>query len=683
MTGRENTASASDLVEAAAGAIPDNAVIAVAGELPQTRAPGKAFVPFRPLSQAGTLDSAGAIVELERNRTKGADFLALTPPTNAWLEELPLFGDHCRSRYDVIFESADLGTVLDLRRLAAVDNDRREEKQEEGPTDGAVPVKPKEAFDSFEALAIALARLVPREGYTAEGFRRFERHGVHVTPVHFYHPIPDTSELSDDIWSHESELVGIDMNDNEQLRLVQDVFPQFRHEYEALPKAPTGDPTTFHHGNGLFDGTDALALYCMLRHLCPRHVIEVGSGYSTRLAAQAALANGSTELTCIEPYPDEVLRQGYPGVTSLITERVEDVSLDLFTALGANDVLFIDSSHVIRIGGDVAFLFLEVLPRLHPGVVVQVHDVFLPQQYPREWVVDGLRFWNEQYLLQAFLAFNSGFRVLLANNYLKARYPDVLRSTFPTSPWWGGGSFWFERRPESQNEASPNIVPALGDAQTVTGKTRRGAQPRASDPLKDLTLREIGSRTGTDKAEPRRTILDLYDQHLRTLRDEQLTLVEIGVFRGDSLRMWRDYFPLGRIYGIDINADAMQHEDERIRVFIGSQSDGPFLDRVVAECGKPDIIIDDGSHLASDQIGSLLHLWPHLKPGGYYIVEDTHTSYLSDYRMGLHQPGTTIELLKNVVDDVHAMWHDGEITLPQCEWVVFANETCLLRKLTG
>ena len=126
--------------------------------------------------------------------------------------------------------------------------------------------------------------------------------------------------------------------------------------------------------------------------------------------------------------------------------------LDLFTALEADDVLFIDSSHVVRTGGDVTFLFLEVLPRLQPGVVVQVHDVFLPHEYPREWVVDGLRFWNEQYVLQAFLAFNSAFRVLLANSYLDARYPDALRNTFPTSPWWGGGSLWFQRRPDSPDE---------------------------------------------------------------------------------------------------------------------------------------------------------------------------------------------------------------------------------------
>jgi cephalosporin hydroxylase len=666
--------------------MPEDALIAVAGDLPESGETGRRYVHFEPAPGAQSLDSAGAIVELERSRTRGAGFLMLPAPTNAWLDELALFGDHCRSRYDLIFESTALGAVLDLRRRGAAATESHSEAEAASVEGGTAEAE--EGPDALDALARSLSQLVRRDGFTANEFRTFERHGVHVTPVHFYGPIPDTAQLSDEVWAP-SELVGIDMNDDEQLHLLREVFPQFRGEYEALPTAPTDDHTAFHLENGLFGGTDALVLYCMLRHLRPRRVIEVGSGPSTRLSAQAARSNGSTELVCIEPYPDEVLQEGFEGLTSLITARVEEVSLDLFTALEADDVLFIDSSHVVRIGGDVAFLFLEVLPRLRPGVVVQVHDVFLPHQYPHEWVVDGLRFWNEQYLLQAFLASNSAFRVVLANSYLEARYPDVLRSTFPTSPWWGGGSFWFQRRPDSpmQSEESPNTVAEPRDrphaAPTAAVKIRRSPQPEASESIRALTLREIGARTGTDKAEPRRTILDLYDQHLRTLRNEPITLLEIGVFRGESLRMWRDYFPLGRIYGVDIEPDSMQHEDERIRVFIGSQSDVAFLENVVAESGNPDIIVDDGSHLASDQIGSLLHLWPHLKPGGYYIVEDTHTSYLSNYRMGFRQPGTTIELLKKVIDDVHVMWHDGEVTLPQCEWVFFASETCLIRKLAS
>jgi Methyltransferase domain len=452
VTPSENAVGATLLIETAAAAIPEDAVIAVAGELPESSLMGRAFIPFEPRSREGTLHSAGAIVALERIRTKGADFLALAAPTNAWLEDLPLFGDHCRSRYEVIFEAPDVGALLDLRRLAAAVREQGEGGHRAAPPNDAGSLKRQEPSDALDALAIALSRLVRAGGYTAEEFRCFERRGVHVTPVHFHQPIPDTSQLADDIWSRASELVGIDMNDDEQVCLVRDVFPQFRSEYEALPNAPTGDPAAFYHGNGRFDGTDALGLYCMLRHLRPRRVLGVGSGYSTRLAAQAALVNRSTELVCIDPDPDEVLQEGFAGLTSLITARVEEVSLDLFTTLEAGDVLFIDSSHVVRIGGDVEFLFLDVLPRLQSGVVVQVHDVFLPYQYPREWLVDGLRFWNEQYLLHAFLAFNSAFRVLLADSYLEARHPHVLRSTFPTSPWWGGGSFWFQRWPVSPKQ---------------------------------------------------------------------------------------------------------------------------------------------------------------------------------------------------------------------------------------
>src|SRR5207247_5820903 len=98
--------------------------------------------------------------------------------------------------------------------------------------------------------------------------------------------------------------------------------------------------------------------------------------------------------------------------------------------LQSGDVLFIDSSHTVKIGGDVNYLFLEVLPRLKPGVIVHVHDIFLPFEYPREWVRDDFRFWAEQYLLQAFLTFNSEFQVLMANNYLNHSYAKVLRRAF-------------------------------------------------------------------------------------------------------------------------------------------------------------------------------------------------------------------------------------------------------------
>jgi Methyltransferase domain len=122
------------------------------------------------------------------------------------------------------------------------------------------------------------------------------------------------------------------------------------------------------------------------------------------------------------------------------------VELDFFSKLESGDILFIDSSHTVKIGGDVNYLFLEVLPRLKPGVIVHVHDIWFPFDYDRQWVLGEFRFWAEQYLLQAFLAFNSEFEVLICNSYLGFYFPEELKSCFPHSPWSGGGSFWMRRK---------------------------------------------------------------------------------------------------------------------------------------------------------------------------------------------------------------------------------------------
>jgi predicted O-methyltransferase YrrM len=192
---------------------------------------------------------------------------------------------------------------------------------------------------------------------------------------------------------------------------------------------------------------DALVAYCMVRHFQPRLIIEVGSGFSSLVLGDAVAKNTDSSLICIEPFPREFLREGFPGLQSLIEQKVQDIDLDFFAQLESRDILFIDSSHTVKIGGDVNYLFLEVLPRLKPGVIVHVHDIFLPFEYRRDWVLDEFRFWTEQYLLQAFLTFNSEFEVLMANNYLNQYHEEALKAAFPDLSSWGGGSFWMRRKP--------------------------------------------------------------------------------------------------------------------------------------------------------------------------------------------------------------------------------------------
>jgi hypothetical protein len=298
-----------------------------------------------------------------------------------------------------------------------------------------------------------------------QSFLLWERHGFHVTPVHFYQPIPDTQNLPRTLWDRPSDIVGIDMNEPMQLNLLREQFPKFRNEYEQFAIRRTSTSHQFHLNNGLFDGFDALVAYCMVRHFQPRLIIEVGSGFSSLLFNEAATKNKNSVLVCIEPFPQEFLKQGIPRLQRLIEKKVEEIDLEFFSQLNSGDILFIDSSHTVKIGGDVNYLFLEVLPRLNPGVIVHIHDIFLPFEYRRDWVVEELRFWTEQYLLQAFLTFNSEFEVLMANSYMAHKYLEEVKAAFPSlerlntsspnSGKWGGGSFWVRRKSSPRSDRQP------------------------------------------------------------------------------------------------------------------------------------------------------------------------------------------------------------------------------------
>lgn len=283
-------------------------------------------------------------------------------------------------------------------------------------------------------------------------FNLFQKLGIHITPNHYYMPIPDTAKLKDDLWLKKSELVGIDMNEKGQIELLSAFVSNYREEYESLPRQYTGVQHQYYVNNRDFGRVDGEILYCMIRHFKPERIFEIGSGHSTYLSAQALTKNkelgeGEGELIAIEPNPRGALKVGFPGLTKLIAIEVQELDLSFFDELKENDILFIDSSHVLKIGGDVQFEYLEILPRLNEGVIVHLHDIFLPGEYPRKWVFEQFRFWNEQYLLQAFLAFNQSFKVLWAGNYMHINHPEKLTSAFNTySPQSVfPGSFWMRK----------------------------------------------------------------------------------------------------------------------------------------------------------------------------------------------------------------------------------------------
>lgn len=268
-------------------------------------------------------------------------------------------------------------------------------------------------------------------------------------PGHYYSPIPDPDDLlrrEKQIWAPRPGLTGVDMQIPRQLELLQSLRPHLAAIDYPVDAPP--EPDRYYYMNGMFPVLDAEFLFGALCLFKPKRVIEVGSGFSSLVMADAnrRAFGGGIDITCIEPYPRDFLVAGVEGITRLVTSRLQDVDLALFDQLESGDILFIDSSHVCKTGSDVNLLFFEVLPRLKPGVYVHLHDIFLPDEYPKPWVLTEERSWSEQYLLHGFLMFNSQWRVVWMAHYMCTRHSQAVSSVFPRYPALGeGGSFWMQR----------------------------------------------------------------------------------------------------------------------------------------------------------------------------------------------------------------------------------------------
>ena len=292
-------------------------------------------------------------------------------------------------------------------------------------------------------------RMVRRVGVQRLPIARQIFRKVGMLPIrnHYYEPLHDPSKFKYAL-NRDRELPGVDFNAQEQLALLKTF--SFTDELRQFPvKKRHGD--RFYYDNDSFCSGDSEILYSMIRSKKPRRLVEIGCGFSTLMIQKAIVknkeeANYLCQHICIEPFENKWLEE---LDTELMRKKVEDVDKELFTSLEANDILFIDSSHVIRPQGDVLFEYLEILPILNPGVIVHIHDIFTPKDYPKEWLVDQFKLWNEQYLLEAFLSHNKAYKILGALNYLKHHFPKELSECCPIladqihirEP----GSFWIQK----------------------------------------------------------------------------------------------------------------------------------------------------------------------------------------------------------------------------------------------
>jgi hypothetical protein len=275
------------------------------------------------------------------------------------------------------------------------------------------------------------------------------RSTLYVPLGHYYSPIISPAELEKrkfEIWKAPLNVIpGIDLREKEQLKLLED----FRAHYSLLPfEAQAKEGFRYQYENSMYSYSDGIMLFNMIMHFKPKRIIEVGSGYSSALMLDTnhTFFNNTIQCTFIEPYPERLNSLLKPNEKiALLQKPVQDIDLSLFGTLEENDFLFIDSTHVSKTGSDVNFIFFEILPRLKKGVKIHFHDIFYPFEYPINWVLEEARNWNEDYLLRAFLSYNSEFRIIMYNTFLEQFHELWFAQNMPLCLRNRGGSIWLER----------------------------------------------------------------------------------------------------------------------------------------------------------------------------------------------------------------------------------------------
>lgn len=270
-------------------------------------------------------------------------------------------------------------------------------------------------------------------------------------PGHFYSPIPDRSfikEKKERLFNTDfRDMDDINLNENYQKNILNKLVSKY---YTQFPYWEGNKNLRYNIDNGFFLYFDAFTLYSMIRELKPKRIVEIGSGFSSALMLDIneVYFNETIQLTFVEPFPErfhELIFLRDSGKYILHEQTVQECNLEIFKELEENDVLFIDSSHVSKIGSDVNYIFFNILPILKKGVRIHFHDIFYPFEYPKEWVMNG-RYWNEAYLLRAFLAYNQEFEIEFWTDYLGRKYYEELSEMAPITLKNTGGSLWIRKK---------------------------------------------------------------------------------------------------------------------------------------------------------------------------------------------------------------------------------------------
>lgn len=284
-----------------------------------------------------------------------------------------------------------------------------------------------------------------------EVYRLFQTHGFHLVRNHYYGVLPDTSMLHQEWWDSVPYQSAFEQLNKADIETTFESVLKWADNLKSLPREVSDG---FYWNNGMFPPLDAIILYGMLCEFKPRRLLEIGSGFSTEIALLASQHSG-TAIHCIEPYPSARLLAIEPQLSDLTRLPLQQIEPALFAELQAGDFLFIDTTHTVKINSDVNHLVFNVLPYVKPGVFIHIHDIFLPYEYPKSWYDEISIYWNEQYLLLAYLLENPTMEIILPNYFLTMTKKELLRKRFESFDIWGltnnlggasGASMWLRKK---------------------------------------------------------------------------------------------------------------------------------------------------------------------------------------------------------------------------------------------
>lgn len=275
---------------------------------------------------------------------------------------------------------------------------------------------------------------------------------MHKFPLgHFYSSVPSDQDVARAIarrttalaLSPQLELTGVDVREKHQLALMQHLAPYYKEIDFPRTRMPSH---YYYYANQSFSFSDAIVYACMIRHLRPKRIVEIGAGFSTAAAVDTIRRlDYDCNITALDPYPRPMVQQlAHDNQIELINQAVQDVPNSLFHVLQPNDILFVDSTHVMKAGSDVHHIFFEVLPLLSVGVYIHFHDMFWPWEYPVAWL-QARNNWNELYVMKTFLQYNQCFDIELFLHFLWRRHPSAMKCWMPAGAENHGGGLWLKR----------------------------------------------------------------------------------------------------------------------------------------------------------------------------------------------------------------------------------------------